>query len=195
MIISPGTITRPERPTTTMASRSAFPAGATPSTSSIWTLRRTRPDSTSARLRTNSSGPATSGEGTSSAPPMTLGRLPVSHAKLLMLSHTRSYIILICTCKYHSFPDELNQFFANLTALTELAYRSNGNTPVVILTHSMGSVAAHHWLTRKVDQAWKDRCAIHHLGRSSLRKSSQIVRCLPDTSAPSSPSPARGRGP
>ena len=93
--------------------------------------------------------------------------------------------------KYHSFSDELNQFFANLTALTEFAYRSNGNTPVVILTHSMGSVAAHHWLTRKVNQAWKDRYAIH-LGKVQTKFFE--LTCLPDTSVPSSPSPARGRG-
>ena len=94
----------------------------------------------------------------------------------------------------HSFSDELNQFFANLTALTEFAYRSNGNTPVVILTHSMGSVAAHHWLTRKVDQAWKDRYMLFILAVVHSKKSNLIVHCLPDTSVPSSPSPARGRG-
>ena len=27
----------------------------------------------------------------------------------------------------------------------------------MILTHSMGSLAAHYWLTHKVDQAWKDK--------------------------------------
>jgi lysophospholipase-3 len=39
----------------------------------------------------------------------------------------------------------------------ERAYKDNGETPVVILTHSMGSLAGLFWLNSRVTQSWKDQ--------------------------------------
>jgi len=77
--------------------------------------------------------------------------------KLVKTGYVRGRNLFGAPYDFRKAANELNPFFSNLTTLAEFAYKSNGNTPVVILTHSMGSVAAHYWLTHKVDQAWKDK--------------------------------------
>ena len=60
------------------------------------------------------------------------------------------------------FSDEQAKYFDQVTKLIEDTYTKNGNKPVILLTHSMGSTMMLYLLNHK-DQAWKDkyiRCQI-----------------------------------
>lgn len=51
--------------------------------------------------------------------------------------------------------NEQEEYFKNLQSLIEETYHQNGNTPVVLMTHSMGSIMTLHFLNTQ-SQKWKD---------------------------------------
>ncbi len=52
--------------------------------------------------------------------------------------------------------DEHGKYFSDLKRLIEQTYSSNGDTPVILVCHSMGSPMALYFLNRQT-QAWKDK--------------------------------------
>ena len=47
-------------------------------------------------------------------------------------------------------------YYHNLKGLIEKTYSSNNNQKVVLIVHSMGAINSLYFLTKYVDQAWKD---------------------------------------
>ncbi len=65
---------------------------------------------------------------------------------------TSLYIILVYTDQYieQGYYDRLKQLIENTSSI-------NGNKPVVLVAHSMGSPTTLYFLTKIVDQPWKDK--------------------------------------
>lgn len=55
-----------------------------------------------------------------------------------------------------SLSDELGPWFVAFQNLIESTYKNNGNQPVIIIAHSMGSPMTLYFLNRR-SQAWKDK--------------------------------------
>lgn len=47
-------------------------------------------------------------------------------------------------------------YFIALKQLIQTMYKENGNTKVTLVVHSMGGPVSLHFLTKVVDQQWKD---------------------------------------
>lgn len=60
-------------------------------------------------------------------------------------------------------PTELGKYFASLKNLIEQTFKDNGQTPVILLTHSMGGLEVHYFLTTFLPmvtpqpQQWKEK--------------------------------------
>jgi lecithin-cholesterol acyltransferase len=54
-------------------------------------------------------------------------------------------------------PVLIESFYDQLKSLIEDAYSSNGNQKVAVFGYSAGGLSLHYFMTRKVDQAWKDK--------------------------------------
>ena len=63
--------------------------------------------------------------------------------------------------------DELGLFYANLTKLIESTYAENGNTPVVVVGHSMGNPVMLYFYNHK-PQAWKDKYIRAHMSLAGV---------------------------
>ena len=63
--------------------------------------------------------------------------------------------------------DELGEFYTNLTKLVENTYRENGNTPVVMIGHSMGNPVMLYFYNHK-PQEWKDKYIRAHISLAGV---------------------------
>ena len=54
-------------------------------------------------------------------------------------------------------PNELDEYYVNLTQLVEDTYYVNNGTKVILVAHSMGNPVTLYWLNRIVSSAWKDK--------------------------------------
>ena len=82
---------------------------------------------------------------------------------LIDMGYERKKSIFGAPYDFRKAPNEQNEWFERLKTLIMSAYSSNGNLPVVIVTHSMGSPMILYFLINYVDQTWKDkyiRCQI-----------------------------------
>ena len=73
--------------------------------------------------------------------------------------HHRFFCNLIfCLLLYYIYTAELRErgYYANLKQLVEQMYEENGNTKVTLLAISMGGPVSHYFLTKVVNQEWKD---------------------------------------
>lgn len=75
---------------------------------------------------------------------------------LVSLGYTRGENLHGAPFDFRKGPSELDIFFKNLTILIESTYAKNGNTPVVLIAHSMGGPLSLILLNNK-PQSWKDK--------------------------------------
>lgn len=54
-------------------------------------------------------------------------------------------------------PNELYEFYHNLTALVEKTYYENNGTPVILIAHSMGNPTLLYWLNNYLNLSWKEK--------------------------------------
>ena len=54
-------------------------------------------------------------------------------------------------------PNELHEFFMNLTKLVEETYYQNKGLKVILVAHSMGNPVLLYWLNNYVHLAWKEK--------------------------------------
>ena len=66
--------------------------------------------------------------------------------------------LLFKECIFYLYPDALLQqgYYDNLRSLIENTYQLAGNAPVTLVVHSLGAPTSLFFLTKVVDQAWKD---------------------------------------
>ena len=64
-------------------------------------------------------------------------------------------------------PDELNEFYVNLTHLCEQTYELNNKTKLILIAHSMGNPVVLYWLNNYVDKLWKSKYIKYFVSISS----------------------------
>uniref|UniRef100_T1J256 Group XV phospholipase A2 n=1 Tax=Strigamia maritima TaxID=126957 RepID=T1J256_STRMM len=70
--------------------------------------------------------------------------------------YTRNVNIRAAPYDFRKAPNELKDYLVKVTALIEDTYTLNGNMPVILVAHSMGSPLMLYLLNKK-DQSWKDK--------------------------------------
>ncbi|XP_077982813.1 lysosomal phospholipase A and acyltransferase-like [Glandiceps talaboti] len=76
--------------------------------------------------------------------------------KLVSLGYKRGVSVRGAPYDFRKAPNEGADFIQNLTMLIEDTYKNNGNSRVVLITHSMGGPYALYLLNHKTQQ-WKDK--------------------------------------
>ena len=82
---------------------------------------------------------------------------------LIDMGYERKKTIFAAPYDFRKAPNEQQEWFKYFKILIMSAYSSNGNNPVIMVSHSMGSPMILYFLTNYVNQAWKDkyiRCQI-----------------------------------
>ena len=82
---------------------------------------------------------------------------------LIDLGYERKKSMFAAPYDFRKAANEQDEWFKTFKKLVMGAYNSNNKTPVIIVTHSMGSPMLLYFLTHYVDQVWKDkyiRCQI-----------------------------------
>jgi len=77
-------------------------------------------------------------------------------SKLVAQGYERGVNIHGAPYDFRRAANEHKEYFVNLKALIEDTYEKNGNTPVLLVTHSMGSIMSLYFLHQQT-QAWKDK--------------------------------------
>ncbi|XP_071957989.1 lysosomal phospholipase A and acyltransferase-like [Antedon mediterranea] len=75
---------------------------------------------------------------------------------LVAKGYTRNVSVRGAPFDFRLAPNEAGDFFKKLVALIEETYQMNGNTKVVLVSHSLGCVYTLFFLNHQ-DQAWKDK--------------------------------------
>ncbi|XP_019876595.2 phospholipase A2 group XV isoform X2 [Aethina tumida] len=75
---------------------------------------------------------------------------------MVSLGHERNKSLRGAPYDFRRAPNENQEFFVNLKKLIEDTYSMNGNTPVILLAHSMGGLMSLHFLNQQT-QKWKDQ--------------------------------------
>jgi len=76
--------------------------------------------------------------------------------KLLPQGYLRGVNIHGAPYDFRKAANEHGEFFQKLKALVEETYQSNGEIPVVLVSHSMGSIMSHYFLLHQ-SKTWKDK--------------------------------------
>ncbi|KAK7114986.1 lysosomal phospholipase A and acyltransferase-like [Littorina saxatilis] len=86
---------------------------------------------------------------------------------LVALGYTRDKDIKGAPYDFRRAPNELGEFYANLTKLIEDTYTENGNSPAVIIGHSMGNPVMLYFYNQK-PQVWKDKYLRAHISLAGV---------------------------
>lgn len=73
------------------------------------------------------------------------------------LNYTRGLNVRGAPYDWRKSPNELNDYFKNLTKLIEETYEINNKTKVMLVAHSMGNPVTLYWLNNFVTQAWTNK--------------------------------------
>ena len=75
------------------------------------------------------------------------------------ICHHSNHFTNMCYCVFSHIKDilEKNCYYDNVQQLIETMYKSNGNSSVTIVTHSMGSSVMLYFLTQVARQEWKEK--------------------------------------
>lgn len=71
--------------------------------------------------------------------------------------YKRGYNLKGAPYDWRKAPNELYEFYHNLTTLIEATYYENNGTPVMLIAHSMGNPVLLYWLNNYVNLTWKEK--------------------------------------
>ena len=86
---------------------------------------------------------------------------------LIDMGYERKKSIFAAPYDFRKAANEQNEWFKVFKDLVMSAYNTNGNKPVILVSHSMGSPMILYFLNNYVDQKWKDkyiRCQVSMSG-------------------------------
>ena len=81
----------------------------------------------------------------------------ISDALVKNFKYVRGVNIRGAPYDWRKAPDELDDFYKNLTRLVEETYYLNNGTKVMLVAHSMGNPVTLYWLNNYVNLAWKQK--------------------------------------
>ena len=82
---------------------------------------------------------------------------PIVNAFVANFKYVRGVNVRAAPYDWRKAPNELGEYYANLTKLVEDSYYANNGTRVILIAHSMGNPIALFWLNRIVSPAWKSK--------------------------------------
>lgn len=71
--------------------------------------------------------------------------------------YTRNVNLKGAPYDWRKAPNEMYEFYMNLTKLVEATYYENGEERVILIAHSMGNPVLLYWLNNYVNLSWKDK--------------------------------------
>ena len=80
---------------------------------------------------------------------------PIVNALVDNYNYVRGVNVRGAPYDWRKAPNELGEYYAQLTKLVEDSYYTNSNTKVILVAHSMGNPIALYWLNRVVNPVWK----------------------------------------
>ncbi|OZC12453.1 Lecithin:cholesterol acyltransferase [Onchocerca flexuosa] len=98
---------------------------------------------------------------------------------LLPLGYRRGKNIVGAPYDWRQAPNELQEYYSNLTELIEETSRTYGQRKVIIIAHSMGNPVMLYFYNNIVTQEWKDKFIRSHISIAGAWGGSlQIIRLL-----------------
>lgn len=82
---------------------------------------------------------------------------PIADALVQKAGYERGLNLKGAPYDWRKAPNELHEFYLNMTHLVEQTYYENNGTQVILMAHSMGNPVLLYWLNNYVDFSWKQK--------------------------------------